>query len=59
MNFLLDFIITYKLSLPLSKISVSLRFDNVFHCDGVRLDMDASGGDDGGGRGGDHDSCCV
>ena len=55
MNFLLESIITYKLSLPLSKISVSLRFDNLFRCDGVRLDMGGSGDDDGDDRGGDDD----
>ena len=57
MNLLLESIITYRLPLPLSKISVSLRFDNVFRCDGVRLDIGGGGGDDGGGGGGGDNSC--
>ena len=56
-NLLLESIITYRLPLPLSKISVSLRFDNVFRCDGVRLDIGGGGGDDGGGGGGGDNSC--
>ena len=57
-NFLLECIIIYKLPLPLSKIPVSLEFDDVFRCDGVRLDLSSVGGDNGGGSG-DDDSCCV
>ena len=57
MNLLLESIITYRLPLPLSKISVSLRFDNVFRCDGVRLDIGGGGGDDGGGGVGGDNSC--
>ena len=52
MNFVLESIITYRLPLPLSKISMSLGFDDVFHCDGAGLDF-------GGGGGAGDDSCCV
>ena len=51
MNFLLEFIITYRLPLPLCKIYVPFGFDDVFCCDGVRLHLGGSGGDDGGGGG--------
>ena len=59
MNFLLEFIITYKLHLPLSKTFVSLRVKDVFCCADVRMDL-GSGGGDGGGRGaGGEDSSCT
>ena len=56
-NLLLESIITYRLPLPLSKISVSLRFDNVFRCNGVRLDIGGGGGDNGDGGDGGDNSC--
>ena len=59
MNFLLESIITYRLPLPFSKISMSLGFGDVFRCDGSGLDSGGGGGDDGGGGGADNDSCCV
>ena len=59
MNFLLESIITYRLPLPLSKISMSLGFDGVFRCDGAGLDFGGGGGDDEGEGGADDDSCCV
>lgn len=58
MNYLLDSIIMYRLPLPLSKISVSLGFNDAFHCAGVRLDL-SSGGGDGGSVGGGDDSFFV
>ena len=53
MNFLLESIITYRLPLLLSKISVSLEFDDVFRCDCLTLNLVDGGGDDGGGGNGD------
>ena len=40
---------------------MSLGFDDVFSCDGVRLDLGGGGGDNGGGGGGGggDDSCYV
>ena len=46
------------LPLLLSKISVSLGFGDIFHCDGVRLGLGGGGGvDDGGREGVGGDSC--
>ena len=39
MNFLLESIITYRLPLPLSKISVSLGFGDIFRYAGAGLDF--------------------
>ena len=59
MNFLLESIITHRLPLPLSKISISLGFGDVFRCGGAGLDFGGDGGDDGGsGDADDDDSCC-
>ena len=53
MNFLLESIITYRLPLPLSKISMFLGFGDVFRCDDAGLDFGGGGGAD------DDDSYCV
>ena len=59
MNFLLESIITYRLPLPLFKMSASLSFNDVFCCAGVRLNLGGAGGDNGGSGGGDDDSYCL
>ena len=45
MKYLLESIIIYRLPLPLSKISVSLGFNDVFCCAGVRLDLGGGEGE--------------